>query len=111
MKFPSIKSLAQTILQAVQRFPLEILFALFGTIAAIANIKHHAYRDIYSVRCLRMIMTANFGLLLSLSATLFAESRNIMGYKKTIIKLLAALAAGLMFLLINPFIREYDTIR
>jgi hypothetical protein len=34
MKFPSVKNLAEDALSTFKRFPLEVLFALAGTIAA-----------------------------------------------------------------------------
>jgi hypothetical protein len=75
MKFPSIESLANSLVNTLKRFPFEVLFALAGTIAATIYINSNAQALIDTSIYTRVIMMANLGLLLSLAATLYAESK------------------------------------
>jgi hypothetical protein len=111
MKFPSLKNLAQNALVTIKRFPLEVLFALAGTIAGIVKIELSYLNRVNENWCMRIIMIANLGLLLSLAASLYTESKAIGGGKKLLIKLGAALAAILLIFIINPGERESDYIR
>ena len=76
MKFPSIQSLYSSIRYVVKRFPFEISFALLGVIAASINIELKTLNVEASNWCTRLTMIANLGVVLSLSATIFAEIRH-----------------------------------
>ncbi|MEB0264161.1 hypothetical protein QN352_20980, partial [Mucilaginibacter sp. 10I4] len=71
MKFPSLKNLTQGALVTIKRFPFEVLFALAGTIAGITKIELSLLNRVNEDWCLRIIMIANLGLLLSLCTTLY----------------------------------------
>ncbi len=103
MRFPSIKNLADSTLGTLKRFPFEILFALGGTIAQTI----HNHRDYSSedTTFIKLVMTANLGLLLSLAATLFAESK---GSKKYWLLRIVAALVGASFYFI--FSRQLVTI-
>lgn len=111
MNFPSLKSLSDSTKQVCRRFPFEILFAFIGTIAAIFHIELDAINDTADNWCLRILMTANLGLLLSLACTLFIESNSIKNLKAFMLKLMAALLAASMLFLINPMAHQADQIR
>lgn len=111
MQFPSLKNLAGNALVTVRRFPFEVLFALAGTIAGTVIIELSSLQRVNENWCLRVMMIANLGFLLSLSATLFTESKNITGGKKSLIKLSAALIGILLIFLLNPGEHSADYIR
>jgi len=75
MKFPSIKTLAEGFLYTIKRYPFEFLFALIGTIAGTVEVELRHLNRVHEGWLMRGVMTANLGLLLSLSATLFTQSR------------------------------------
>jgi hypothetical protein len=111
MKFPSIKLIAASIGKTIKRFPFELLFALAGTVAATIKIEIENINRVDENWCLRIMIVANLGLLLSLSATLFAESRKIEGKNKLMLNAIAALIALSLLFLINPGIRQADYVR
>jgi hypothetical protein len=111
MKFPSIKSLADNFTATLRRFPLEIGFALLGTIAGTIAIELNENNRIFESWCMRAVMIANLGLLLSLSATLYTRSIKQPPAKKAIIRLIAALIAILLIFLIDPSERQADYTR
>jgi len=107
MKFPSIKSLADSAASTLKRFPFEVLFALAGTIAAIIYINKEELlpASLYT----KIIMTANLGLLISLATSLFIESKG--GQKKWIIRFVVALIACSLLFIFNPQLRSIDWVR
>jgi hypothetical protein len=111
MKFLSIKNLAQNALVTIKRFPFEVLFALAGTIAGSIKIELSYLNRVNENWCMRTMMVANLGLLLSLSASLYTESKGATGGKKLLIKLGAAVVAIVFIFIINPGERESDYIR
>lgn len=111
MKFPSIKNLAEGAVTTIKRFPIEILFALTGTIAATVNVELDNLNPVAESWCVRVIMMANLGLLLSLSASLFTGSRNFSKGKTWGIKAGAVVLALLLLLLIDPDHNQADWIR
>jgi hypothetical protein len=111
MKFPSLKNLIQSAVNTIKHYPVETLFALTGTIAATMKVElDHLSRETENW-CMRTIMIANLGFLLSLSATLYAQSKNWQAGKKVIIKIAAAVIAILLIFMINPPQRQSDYIR
>jgi hypothetical protein len=111
MKFPSIKSLVQSAANTINRHPFEILFALTGTIAATAKIELDKLNRITENWCMRTIMIANLGFLLSLSATLYTQSKNWQTGKKLLVKIAAAVIALFLIFMINPPERQADYVR
>jgi len=111
MKFPSVKTLALSALNTIKRFPFEILFALAATIASTINIELENINRVGENWCIRVMIIGNLGLLLSLSATLYSESRKLSSNKKTLIRVIAALIAVSFLFLINPGIRQADYVR
>ena len=111
MKFPSFKNLTDNAMVTIRRFPFELLFALAGTIAGTIKIELSYLSRVNENWCMRTIMIANLGLLLSLSATLFTESKGIAGSKKLLIRLAAVLLGIVLIFVINPGERESDYIR
>lgn len=113
MKFPSLKSLGNAAAATIKRFPAEILFALCGTAAAFILAKNFFRFDAgYDTRLARALMAANLGLLLSLSATLFTESRpKLSSTQKLLIRLAAVAIAIVLYFLLDPYARAHDTHR
>ncbi len=111
MKFPSIKTLAEGFLSTLKRYPFELLFAIAGTIAGTIEVELKHLNRIDEGWLIRMVMTANLGLLLSLSATLFTQSRSMLKCKALTVKLIAAVFACSLIFIIDPTAREADYIR
>ncbi|MBE9585269.1 DUF4153 domain-containing protein [Mucilaginibacter sp. JRF] len=108
MKFPSVKNLATSAAKTIRRFPFELLFALTATIATTVNIELSSIARNAESWCLRLTMMGNLGLLLTLSATLYAEAKALPKGRKLLLSLIAsAVAIGILFL-INPMEREAD---
>ncbi|GAA4923248.1 DUF4153 domain-containing protein [Mucilaginibacter defluvii] len=111
MKFPSLKNLAESAAKTAKRFPFEMLFALTATIATTVNIELNTIAREAESWCLRLIMMGNLGLLLNLSATLFAEANGYNRTKKLLLNVVASGIAIAILLLINPVEREADYTR
>jgi len=111
MKFPSIQRLITEFNKVVKRFPLEIFFAFTGSAAATALVELEANNLEYANWCWRIIMAAETGLLLSLSASLFSKSHKLDNNKK-LLSYLAAVLISITFLFVfNPIKRENDIMR
>lgn len=111
MKFPSLKNLAQSAGNTIKRYPFETLFAFAGTIAATIEIELNRLNRVSENWCMRTIMIANLGFLLSLSATLYTQSKSWEASKKVIVKIAAAGIAILFIFMINPPERQADYTR
>jgi hypothetical protein len=111
MRFPSIKTLAEGFLSTIKCYPFELLFALAGTIAGTVEVELKHLNRIDEGWLMRLVMTANLGLLLSLSATLFTQSRGMSKRNSFLIKLGAAIFASSLIFIIDPTAREADYIR
>ena len=102
MKFASLKSLLQQAGQVVKRFPFEMLFALAGTVAAIINLKIKFAHPELSSWCLRTTLGANLGVLISLSITLYGQSKNIKDARLLLFRAIGAIAGICLIFLLNP---------
>ena len=111
MKFPSLKNLAEGAANTIKRYPFEVLFALAGTIAGTAQVELSHLNRVNEGWCVRILMMANLGLLLSLSATLYTQSVGIPTGKRRIIKWVAAIFAVSLIFIIDPSAREADYTR
>ncbi|MDN3550596.1 DUF4153 domain-containing protein [Mucilaginibacter aquaedulcis] len=111
MKFLSLKNLAQGAATTIKHYPFEVLFALAGTIAGTGQVELTHLNRVNEGWCIRILMIANLGLLLSLSATLYTQSIGTPRSKKLIIKCIAAIFAASLIFIINPTNREADYIR
>lgn len=111
MKFRSLQSLGLAFKTVLLRFPLEIAFALIGTLAATVNIELSDLEFKAENYCIRLLMIASFGLVLSLSATLFSESKGYSGLKKNLLRVLVVLLTIGLFFLIDPLKRETEYLR
>jgi hypothetical protein len=111
MKFLSLKNLAEGAAHTIKRYPFEVLFALAGTIAGTVQVELSQLNRVNEGWCVRILMMANLGLLLSLSATLYTKSAGMPTGKRRIIKWVAAILAASLIFIINPSTREADYIR
>ncbi|MDN5288692.1 MAG: hypothetical protein JWR38_4966 [Mucilaginibacter sp.] len=111
MKFPSLKNLAEGAAHTIKRHPFEVLFALAGTIAATIEIELRQVSRVNEGWCIRVMMIANIGLLLSLSSTLYTQSLNMPAGKRRIVKLITAVFVALLIFIIDPSAREADYTR
>ncbi|MFC0513287.1 DUF4153 domain-containing protein [Mucilaginibacter angelicae] len=111
MKFLSLKNLVQSAVNTIKRYPFETFFALAGTIAATAKIELDNLNRVSENWCMRAIMIANLGFLLSLSATLYTQSKSWEAGKKILVKIAAAVIAMLLIFMINPPERQADYTR
>ncbi|RFZ82801.1 DUF4153 domain-containing protein [Mucilaginibacter terrenus] len=111
MKFPSIKSLAQSALATIKRFPLEIVFALAGTIACTVKIESDTYYGPLYNWCTRLMMMANLGVLLCLSATLYIQSRQMSSVQKLALRFGAVAVSILLLFALDPFGSSSNVIR
>jgi len=111
MKFISVKLLLQGAVAVVKRFPLEVLFALIGTVAAIVKIELNNINTVAESWCWRVLMMANLGFLLSLSATLYSESKLLRMQQTSLLKFVAVALAVILLLELDPNARSADNIR
>ena len=111
MKFPSIKTLADGFKTTVKLYPFEVIFALIGTIAATVNVELDNINRIGESWCVRIMMTANLGLLLSLAVTLYTRSRNVSPLKKWGLRGLVFVIAVQICTLLDPYYRQSDNLR
>ena len=111
MKFPSLQALVHASKKVLLRFPLEIGFALAGTLAATVLIEISDLRVETENYCLRLMMMANSGLVLSLSLSLISESNSYTVLKRNLLRVLVVLFAGGLYFLIDPLKRETDYFR
>lgn len=111
MKFPSLQALTHESKKVLLRFPLEIIFALSGTLAATVFIELSDLNVEVENICLRLIMIANLGLVLSLSLSLFSESNSYSSSKRNLLRLLVILTATGLLFLIDPLKHETDYLR
>ncbi|MDB5148601.1 MAG: hypothetical protein JWQ57_2621 [Mucilaginibacter sp.] len=111
MKFLSLKNLLQSAANTIKRYPFETIFALTGTIAATIEIELNHLNRVSENWCMRTIMIANLGFLLSLSATLYTQSKTWVAGKKILVKVTAVAIATLLIFLINPPERQADYTR
>jgi len=111
MKFPSLQTFVHSIRSVLLRFPFEIGFALLGTVAAIILIEISELKAAAESFCLRLIMVANLGFVLSLAATLFFENNASYLLKKILFRGLILLVLVGLFFLIDPLKRETDFFR
>ncbi len=111
MKFPSLQALAHASKKVLLRFPLEIAFALAGTLAATVLIELSDLKVAAESYCLRFIMIANLGLVLSLSLSLLSERNSYTVSKKYLLRALLILVTGGLFFLIDPLKHETDYLR
>ncbi|QEC51485.1 uncharacterized protein DUF4153 [Anseongella ginsenosidimutans] len=107
--FPSLESLLDDFMAVLRRFPLELVFALAGTCAAIqSTLPGHEHTD---TAWIRVIMCGNLGLVFSLSASTFATSLRT---KAIVTWLLRALVLGLAvfyFFRLPAILRDEDIYR
>lgn len=111
MKFPSIKTLAEGFKTTLKRYPLEVAFALIGTIAATVNVELDNINSVGETWCIRVMMAANIGLLLSLAVTLYTGRENVSAGKKWALRGLAVLLAVLTCAILDPYYRQSDYMR
>lgn len=108
MRFPSLKHLVKDAISVLRRFPIEIIFALVGTTAAIAQIELNDTRMAAENWCMRIIMISNLGLVLSISATLFSVSRTFTGLRTVAVRGIPILISLILLFLLNPDERQAD---
>lgn len=111
MKFPSLSTFVNSIKNVLSRFPFEIGFAFLGTIAATVYIEISDLNLTAESICMRLILIANLGLVLSLSVTLFSESYSNSFPKKYLLRVLLLFLLTGLFFLIDPLKRETDFFR
>ncbi|MFA6945576.1 MAG: DUF4153 domain-containing protein [Pedobacter sp.] len=111
MKFPSLRVLVHASKKVLVRFPLEIGFALAGAFAATVLIENSDLRADIENYCLRLMMMANLGLVLSLSLSLISEHNSYTILKRNLLRILVILFAGGLYLLLDPLKRETDYFR
>lgn len=111
MSLPFIQNLLESVKYVIRRFPLEIVFAVIGTAAAIVDIETPLQDLKVTDWCIRVIMIANLGLLVSLSASLYLAQKAMKGMPLYLFKVLIALLVVNLIWFINPFERSADNIR
>lgn len=95
----------------IRRFPFETAFALLGTLASIVLIEISDLHREQEAVWIRVLCASGLGLVLSLSATLFAESRLLPPGRKVVLRLVPLALALVFFLALNPAAREADFLR
>ncbi|MBE7179594.1 MAG: DUF4153 domain-containing protein, partial [Mucilaginibacter polytrichastri] len=96
---------------AARRFPVELLFALCGCLAATMLVEVQDVNHMLARWVVRALVTANIGLLASLIASLVSESLGLRLPQKSLFRVVAVLFSLGFFLLIDPAERETDYVR
>lgn len=109
MKLPSLQKLLEGFIWVINRFPLEMLVTLTGTISAMLLIEQDYSDD--NTHLMRIILCSNLALVLLLSATVFAEAHGLSRKGSAIIKFLClGILVGIYFLL-DPIDEEVNGFR
>lgn len=111
MKFPSLQSLFSELKSVILRFPLEMMFAFAGTLAGITLIELNYLQAFAENICIRLLMVANLGLLLSFSISTLSEYRELARSQRLLLSLCAVVLCAIFFFLLNPLTREVDILR
>jgi hypothetical protein len=106
MKWHSFKSLWEESKHVFFRFPLQVIVSIFAVVVCFLLIDHEDRPEL-----VRLLITANFFLTLSLSADLFSESRRLNQAKQWALRVLVLLFCGLMYSVLNPAIYQADIYR
>ncbi|QES90001.1 DUF4153 domain-containing protein [Rhizosphaericola mali] len=85
MKFLSIRNIQKGLTNVIRRFPFELLIVLVAFITAILGIEANKNEEIY----IRILVSCNIGLLLTLFVDILTEEANISGRKKWLFRLIA----------------------
>ncbi len=104
MKFPTLKNVLSEGITTLKRFPLAIFFAFLGTITAMYLVETKSEDELL----IRLVMTCGLGLLLGISAVVYAEKTE---KNKTLWQLIALVISVLLFFVLNPFDNKVDAIR
>lgn len=109
ISFASVKTLANAFGAVLKRFPLEMLFAVIGAVAAIqGTLPDHSNND---TQWIRLVMTCNLGLVFSLSATTFTASLRTVPAVTWTLRLLVVAGAVVYFLNLPPELVKKEVFR
>lgn len=111
MKLPSVHRLVNELQIVIKRFPLEVFFAVIGSIAATALIELENNNFEYSNWCWRIIMAAEIGLLLNLSVSIFSKSHQLKYNRKLVYHSLALIITVIFLFAFDPIKKENDIVR
>ncbi len=111
MKLPSVHHLFRGVVRIFRQYPLEMCFALAGTIGATAAVELEGVQPEAANWCYRVMMAANLGLVLTLSASLLTRSRELPAAVSMRWKIAAAMLACAFAILLNPMERPSDVMR
>lgn len=111
MKLPSLVALSRSFKQTLSRFPLEILFAITGTLSATILVEIADLNLDAESHVLRLVLISILGLSLSLSATLYIESRSIKKYLKYLLRVTVIILCLGLFFLLDPLNRDLDILK
>lgn len=101
MKFPSVSQLWQSFLAVCKRFAIAISYTLIATIAGL--VLSYNWKDFAIEQLLvKLIYLGNFGLVLSLSLSLYAESHPLNFQKKSLANLLILSVLALIYFTLQP---------
>ena len=104
-RLPSINRLLEHLVSTVKHFPLELLFALVGTWAAVSLSYGYLYGYASDEWYTRVLMMAAIGMPLSLAISLYGFSEGLALRKFTLFRCIAAGLVVLFLFLFNP--QEY----
>ncbi|WP_017259985.1 DUF4153 domain-containing protein [Pedobacter arcticus] len=106
MEFPSVTQLWQSFLAVCKRFGIPILYAFFATVAALLLSYKSGFENEQILG--KLIYLGNFGLALSIAFSLYAETNPASFTKKTIANLAILLILVLIYVTLQPAIRQAD---
>lgn len=106
MKLYSLRSLWEESKQVCARFPLEVIVTCVAVVVCFL-IRVNQVRP----ELIKLLITSNFCLTLSLSADLFSEVRAFTSLKKWTLRILVLLFCGLLYFVLNPTIYHADVFR
>jgi hypothetical protein len=107
MHLPSLQKLTQAAKEVAMRFPLELFCAAIGTGAALWLVDH----ENADTNITRLLLCAILGLVLFLSATIFAESRALANKQRSLLHVLVVLVLVACWFAIIPIQAETSMMR
>ncbi len=109
MKFPSVQSLVDALVKVVARFPFETLCALLAAVTGWEMV----YLDDTSISLVeqRLLMSANLGLVLFLSTSLYAESKAYRRGQKLFLRMVVLGILTTLFFVLQLQIGKADYLR
>lgn len=110
IQLPSVNFLYRQNTDTIRCFPFELMFALIGTISAVALADNTVYGYIGNDYYLRLLMMSAVGLPMCLATSLFVQSKTSPPGRSLVLRWLASGLAVALFFVFNPSVYPQHTV-